>query len=563
VADTFITKDRAYTSTGAPEVAGNVVVIGNAGADYDARGYISAYDLKTGELAWRFFTVPRDPALGPQEHPELEMALETWDPKSRWDVGGGGTPWNAMVYDPELNLLYVGTGNAALFNWHERSPSGGDNLFLSSILAINPDTGRLVWYYQETPRESWDYTSVQPMVLGDLNIDGRTRKVLMHAPKNGFFYVLDRATGELLRAHKYVPLNWATHVDLKTGRPAIDVKAVDYQDTPKFVVPSGMGGHSWNPMAYDASKGIVYIPAIEGGALTWDPTKGHEYRPRMANSGTSILFGDMLLMDPAALQEPMRSALRKVQAGKRAQSYSVLKAFDPVTGETRWERRSPDYWDRAGILATATGLLFQGDDRGFFRVLDADTGAVLKEIEVGTSIMAAPMTYMVDGVQYVAVMAAWGGGGWFAPHDTSAAVKRGNQGRIVAFRLDGGAVPLPPLLGDPPPIPEPPPHTASAETIARGASLFRSSCALCHANKPHGMTPDLRRMRPETHRAFQSIVRDGALRFRGMPQWDDVFSKEDVDAIHAYLIEEAWKAYRAQQAGQTDSGSVAPTQLAH
>jgi quinohemoprotein ethanol dehydrogenase len=284
----------------------------------------------------------------------------------------------------------------------------------------------------------------------------------------------------------------------------------------------------------------------------------------MANAGNSILFGDMLFMDPALLQEPMRSALREVQASKRAQSYSVMKAFDPVTGSVRWERRSPDWWDRAGILATASGLLFQGDDRGFFRVIDADTGTVIKEIEVGTSIMAAPMTYTVKGVQYVAVMAAWGGGGWFAPHATSAAVKRGNQGRIIAFRLDGGAVPIPATLEDPPPMTEPPSQTAHADTVARGARLFRGSCSFCHANQPHGMTPDLRRMSADTHRAFQSIVHDGALRFRGMPQWDDVFSKEDVDAIHAYLIDEAWKVYRAQQGGKpAESGPVAPAQLAH
>ena len=559
VQDTFFDKTRAYTSTGAPEVAGNVVVIGNAGGDYDARGYVSAYDRKTGEFKWRFFVVPRDPALGPQEHPELEQAVKTWDPKSRWDVGGGGTPWGALVYDPELNLLYVGTGNAALFNWHERSPSGGDNLYLCSILAIDPDTGRLAWHYQETPRESWDYTSVQPIMLANLKIDGADRKVLMHAPKNGFFYVLDRATGELLRAEKYVPVNWATHVDLKTGRPAIDLAAVDYQDKPKFVVPSGMGGHSWNPMAYDASKGIVYIPSIEGGAVTWDATKGHTYRPKMTNSGTSILFGDLLATDPARLQEPMRSALAEVKKRGQDVSYSVLKAFDPVTGKTKWERRSTDWWDRAGILATASGLLFQGDDRGFFRVLDADTGAVLKEIEVGSSIMAAPMTYTVNGVQYVAVMAAWGGGGWFAPHPTSAATKRGNQGRIIAFRLDGGAAPLPPELGPPPPMEQPPQQTASADVIARGMGLFRGSCGMCHANQPNGMTPDLRRMSAGTHQAFQTIVRGGALRPRGMPQWDDVFSEGDVEAIHAYLVDEAWKAYR----GETGNAPVAPSQLAH
>jgi quinohemoprotein ethanol dehydrogenase len=564
VQDTFFDKSRAYTSTGAPEVAGDVVVIGNAGGDYDARGYVSAYDRRTGEFRWRFFVVPRDPALGPQEHPELEEALKTWDPKSRWDVGGGGTPWGSMVYDPELNLLYVGTGNAALFNWHERSPAGGDNLYLCSILAIDPDTGRLVWHHQQTPRESWDYTSVQPIMLADLEIDGQVRKVLMQAPKNGFFYVYDRATGELLRAEKYVPLNWATHVDLKTGRPNIDTAAVDYKDEPRFVIPSGMGGHSWNPMAYDASKRIVYIPTIEGGALTWDPTKGHEYRPKMTNSGTSILFGNLLEIDPERLQEPMKSALRKVKQQGLDKSYSALKAFDPVTGEVKWERRTTDYWDRAGVLATAGGLLFQGDDRGFFRALDADTGEVLKEIEVGTSIMAAPMTYTVDGVQYVAVMAAWGGGGWFAPHPTSAAVKRGNQGRIIAFRLDGGATPVPPELGPPPPMAEPPQQTASADVIARGAAMFRGSCGMCHANQPNGMTPDLRRMSPETHAAFQTIVRGGALRPRGMPQWDDIFSEEDVEAIHAFLIDEAWKAYNAERQGAAPTaGETGPRQLAH
>lgn len=564
VVDTFISKDRGYTSTGAPEVAGNVVVIGNAGADYDARGYVSGYDLKTGKLAWRFFVVPHDPALGPQEHPELDDALKTWDPKSRWDVGGGGTPWGALTYDPELNLLYVGTGNAALFNWHERSPSGGDNLYLCSILAINPDTGRLVWHYQETPRESWDYTSVQPIMLANLKVDGVERKVLMHAPKNGFFYVLDRATGKVLRAEKYVPLNWATHVDLATGRPEIDTKAVDYKDGPKWVVPSGMGGHSWNPMSYDASKGIVYIPTIEGGAVTADLTKGHEYRPKRTNSGTSILFGDLLLLNPERMPGPMGTALADVQKRGLHQSYSALKAFDPVTGKVAWERRTTDWWDRAGLLGTAGGLLFQGDDKGFFRVLDADTGAVLKEIEVGSPIMAAPMTYTVDGVQYVAVMAAWGGGGWFAPHATSAAVKRGNAGRILAFKLDGGAAPLPPVLGDPPPMVEPPQQTADAATIARGAGMFRGSCGMCHANVPNGMTPDLRRMSAATQGVFQDIVRGGALRLRGMPQWDDVFSVEDVDAIHAYLIDEGWKAYRTQQTGTAAAPApVAPAQLAH
>jgi len=564
--DTVVDHDRGYTSTGRPEVAGNVVVIGNGGADYDARGYVSAYDTSTGQLRWRFFIVPHDPKLGPQENKAVQdIALPTWDPDSRWDVGGGGTPWGSMVYDPELDLLYVGTGNAALFNWHERSPKGGENLFLCSLLAIRPATGELAWYYQETPRDSWDFTATQQIVLADMQIDGAMHKVLLQAPKNGFFYVLDRQTGKVLRASQYVPVDWATHVDLATGKPQLDNDAADYDygGPPKFVVPSGMGSHSWNAMSWDAKRGLAFIPAIEGGALTADTTKGHVYRPKLTNSGSSILFGDSLLASPASLPEPMKSALQKLQDSGRAQSYSVLKAFDPLTGKVKWERRTTDWWDRPGVLSTDGGVLFQGTDRGQFRVLDADTGAVLKEIEVGSSIIDTPMTYTVDGVQYVAVQAAWGGGGWFAPHPTSAVIKYGNEGRIIAFRLDGGATPLPPEINRNPVIPEPPPRIADAQAIQRGARAF-GNCRSCHANRPDGMTPDLR-MTPLLRSAasFSAVVLKGALRPRGMPQWDDVLSASDAEAIRAYLIDEAWRAYDARKAGAPDQPQAVISETAH
>ncbi len=565
-ADTVVDHNRGYTSTGRPEVAGNVVVIGNGGADYDARGYVSAYDLKTGDLKWRFFMVPRDPALGPQENKEVEeIALPTWDPKSRWDAGGGGTPWGPMVYDPELNLLYLGSGNAALFNWHERSPSGGDNLFLCSLLAIHPDTGELAWYYQEVPRESWDFTATQQIVLTDLEVDGQMHKVLMQAPKDGFYYVLDRETGKVLRAEKYVPVNWATHVDLKTGRPEIDNEVADYGfgKPPKWVVPSGMGGHSWNAMTWDAKRHLAFIPAIEGGSVTWDGTDGHVYRPLQANSGNSILFGDSLYANPDNVRGPMGEKLREVQKTGENVSYSVLKAFDPLTGEVKWERRNTDWWDRPGILSTDGGVLFQGTDRGLFRVIDSDTGEVLKEIEVGSSIIDSPMTYTVDGVQYVAVQAGWGGGGWFAPHPTSAVIKYGNAGRIIAFRLDGGETPLPKEIDRNAAIPKPPDQFADAQTIARGARLF-GSCRSCHANRPDGMTPDLRRAGSlGSARTFQSVVLGGILRSRGMPQWDDVLSAEDTEAIRAYLVDLAQTAYQAQQSGVKENEEVVPTDTAH
>jgi quinohemoprotein ethanol dehydrogenase len=546
--DTFIFKDRAYTSSGAPEVAGDVVVIGNAGADYDARGYVSAYDRLSGELRWRFFLVPGDPALG-FEHPEMQMAAQTWDPNSRWDVGGGGTAWNAMSYDPELNLLYVGTGNSALFNWQERSPQGGDNLFLCSILAIDADSGRLVWHYQQVPKESWDYTATQPFILTDLSIDGNVRKVLMQAPKAGFFYILDRATGELLSADPYVPVNWASHVDLATGKPQMNSE-IEYWNTknPVFVLPSGMGGHAWNPMSWSPQTGLVYIPAIEGGAMTYDPTEGHFYRPKQANSGNSTLFGDMMTMSPDLLQEPMRSALAEIQAAGKAGSRSALKAFDPVTGVTRWEVESEGWWDRAGVLSTAGGIVFQGTDSGYLRAYDADTGDELLNLFIGSSIIAAPITYKMDGEQFLLVTTGWGGGGWFAPHPTSAVLKYGNQGRFIALKLGGEEVPLPDEVSALGPLPEPPvANTADPERIAAGRVLFSRSCAICHANVDGGMTPDLRRMSANTHASFNAIVLNGARRYRGMPQWDDVLNEDEAGAIHDYLIDLAWLSFQAQQ----------------
>ncbi|HTR47625.1 MAG TPA: PQQ-dependent dehydrogenase, methanol/ethanol family [Verrucomicrobiae bacterium] len=501
-ADTIVDKKKAYTSTGAPQVAGKVVVIGNAGAEYDARGYVSAYDLDTGKFAWRFYTVPGDPSK-PYENPELEMAAKTWDPKSKWDMGGGGTVWGDMAYDPELNLLYFGTGNGTYYDQSQRSPSGGDNLFIASLLAINPDTGRLVWHYQEAPGDQWDYDVVQQIVLADLKIGGRVRKVLMQAPKTGFFYIIDRKTGQVLSAEKYVPVTWADHVDLKTGRPveASDARSYRYSSNGKRLIePSPMGGHNWNPMSWDPQTGLVYIPATENG------------------------------------QEGIFS-------GK-----SFVRAWDPIRSKIVWDVPRPDWWDRGGTLATAGGLVFAGTVTGHFYAYDALTGKTLKDINTGSSIMAAPMSYSVDGTQYVAVMSAWGGGGWNFVHPESAAYQRGNEGRILVFRLDGGATPMPKLLPPISPIPQPPALTASADTIKKGSDLFGAHCSTCHLNQPGSLAPDLRRMTPETHDAFKQIVLGGILQNAGMPPWDDVLTPADADAIHAYLISIAWDGYNKQQA---------------
>jgi len=502
VADSITDKKVGYTVTGAPEVAGHVVVIGNAGAEYDARGYVSAYDLDTGKLAWRFYTVPGDPSK-PQESPELELAMKTWDPKSRWDMGGGGTVWDSMVYDPELNLLYFGTSNGTFLDRSRRSPSGGDNLYIASILAINPDTGRLAWHYQEVPGDQWDYDTLQPIILTDLKIGGRPRKILMQASKDGFFYIIDRKTGQVLSAEKFVPVTWAERVDLKTGRPVEAPGARDYKflfNGKNYLHPASMGGHNWNPMSYDPRTGLVYIPEIE-------------------NSDAGLFTGK-----------------------------TYLRAWDPLGSKTIWEAPFGGWWDHAGVLSTAGGLVFQGNGPGHFIAYDAATGKKLKDIDVGSTIMAAPMSYEVGGVQYVAVMAAWGGGGWSYVHPENAAYQRGNEGRIIVFKLGGGATPIPPLLPPIQPIPQPPPLTASADVVKQGGALFAARCAGCHVNQPRSEAPDLRRMTPETHAAFQQIVLGGILKSAGMPPWDGILSPEDADAIHAYLISISWDAYNKEQA---------------
>jgi quinohemoprotein ethanol dehydrogenase len=545
-ADSIIDRTRGYSSSGAPEVAGNVVVIGNSGGEYDTRGYITGYDLITGHQVWRFFTVPGDPQR-PIENPELAVAAKTWDPHSRWDLGGGGNVWDGMTYDPELNLLYVATGNGATYNHTRRSPTGGDNLYLSSILAIHPDTGRLAWYYQETPGDEWDYDANSPLILTTLTLQGRARKVLMHAPKNGFFYVLDRATGKLLSADAYAPVTWARGVDLKTGRPMSNPDAV-YESGPKLIYPSQVGAHTWNPMAFSSQTGWVYIPAVEFGMVMYTLPDA-ERRPGLLNMGADAVPVD-LLDHAEALPIEIKTALASGALTRGTidpQPRSLLLAWDPTTGRVMWRKPTSDYWDHGGVLATAGGLVLQGSTDGHLRVFDARSGSLLKDIDTGTSIIAAPMSYSVDGAQYIAVMAADGGALWFVPHPENASYKYANTGRILAFCLDGEAVPLPRSLPPIEPIPPSPAQNATADQIARGESLFNDNCAGCHANMPRARSPDLTRLSPGIHAAFDAIVLGGLLKEQGMPQWNDVLTTDDAHAIHAYLIKLSQDAFLAQE----------------
>jgi len=555
--DTIVDHERGYTITGSTYVAGDVVVIGNSGAELDARGYVSAYKIDSGELAWRFYTVPAS-ATGPFENPELEAAAKTWDPKSRWEVGLGGTVWDGMAYDPELNLLYVGVGNSALYPRKLRSPSGGDNLYVSSILALNPGTGRLVWHYQTTPGDQWDYTATQKMILAQLQIDGRERRVLLQAPKNGFFYVLDRATGELLSAEPYAPVTWATGVDKTTGRP-IESPQGDYSDAPKLVFPGPAGSHNWQPMAFNPGTGLVYIPVLVAPAVFWVPDAPFVYEKGGINTGAMYAFparnaGDWGLESAAARHLP---PLSKLAAGLPDPTIrGMLRAWDPVAHRVVWEVDTSEHWlgemnsiwNGGGVMTTAGNLVFQGRSTGYLYVYRADNGQQLAAVNVGTSIMAAPMTYELDGVQYVAVQAGYGGAlGGVHPVGT-AAQRYGNAGRIVVFKLGGGAVPLPAELHQDTAMPRPAVERfGSASEIDAGNALLKRHCTRCHSNEAPGAIPDLRRMSAQTHKEFDAIVLGGSRAAKGMGSFKSLITPTEARDIHAAVVASAWQAYEAQQ----------------
>ncbi|WP_439817776.1 PQQ-dependent dehydrogenase, methanol/ethanol family [Zavarzinia sp. CC-PAN008] len=510
-----IDRERPYTITGAPRIVNGKVIIGNGGAELGVRGYVSAYDAKTGEMAWRFYTVPGDPSK-PFENPELEAAAKTWSGGKWWEVGGGGTVWDSMSYDPELNLLYVGTGNGSPWSRELRSPGGGDNLYLSSILALNPDTGRLVWYYQTTPGDTWDYTATQHLMLADLQINGETRKVIMQAPKNGFFYVLDRETGKLISADKYVHVTWASHVDLATGRPVETEEGSRWANKPELVFPSPYGGHNWQPMAFSPKTGFVYIPAMEI-PFVFGPDPNYQYRPGAWNLGTP------LSTEPVANPEPGPELVGKVIA------------WDPVSKREAWSVKSWGPWN-GGLLATAGNLIFQGTGDGKVRALNATTGEILWQAPAQTGVIAPPVTYTIDGVQQVSILAGWGGAFGLAAGAAAKAAQVKSVGRILTFTL-GGKETLPPteIAALQPELPE---GETPADQVRKGHALFGQFCSACHGADAvaGGVIPDLRYSSAAIHASWQDIVMGGILKDRGMASFADLIKAEDADAIHAYVI---------------------------
>ncbi|MEM8981809.1 MAG: PQQ-dependent dehydrogenase, methanol/ethanol family [Pseudomonadota bacterium] len=557
-ADTFAGEPGRKSSTGAPRVAGDVVVIGFGGADMNARGYFTAYDLDTGEQRWRFYTVPGSPEL-PYEHPELEWAAGTWDPNSLWEAGLGGTVWDNMVYDPELNILYVGTGNSAVYAQKYRSPAGGDNLFVASILAIDPDTGRLLWHYQTTPGDQWDYTATQNMILTDLDWNGETRQVLLQAPKNGFFYVLDRVSGELLSAEKYAPANWASHVDMATGKPVL-TDAADYVTKPSIVWPSTRGAHNWRPMSLSPDTGLVYIPAYEAVDLKVNLFPDEfDYDPRHWSAGVLPLplieaavdaVDGFYPADDSINKDLLKQVIRD-NRDKVPPNRTVLRAWDPVAAKIVWDIDIPEFGNSGAVLSTAGGLLFHTKPDGHLNVYNDETGELLKSIDTGSGMMAAPATYEIDGEQYIVTMSGLGGGGFFSYPPYTAAYKYGNSGRMMAFKLGGEETPKPNEITWPS-QPEPPARTGDKETVLAGKRLFSWNCSVCHVNTGVGAIPNLKNMQPGTHQIFSQIVLEGLLVPNGMPSFADALTVEEVDAIHAYLIDTAWASFTSNARNETD-----------
>ena len=526
--DTVTDRTRAYTITGAPRVAKGKVFIGNGGAEYGVRGYVTAYDTESGEKVWRFFTVPGDPSLG-FEDPAMEMAAKTWKGTKWWEFGGGGTVWNSIVYDPDFNNVYLGVGNGSPWTREIRSPGGGDNLFLASIVAVDADTGKYKWHYQTTPEDNWDYTAVQDMALADMEIDGEKKKVLLQAPKNGFFYVIDRSNGKVLRAHPFAAVTWATHVDLETGRP-VENPDVDYSENGSFVLPGPLGAHNWQAMSVDLDAGLVYIPAQENAFFyaideNYKKTGIYKRNPGRWNMGIEMSsLAQNVLSNLESMPEPG----------------GFLKAFDPLTGETKWSVPIPHYWN-GGVLGTAGGLVFQGDALGMFSAYDKETGERLWEFNTYTSMLAPPISFEIDGEQYVSILTGSGGGDLFGgeplpPIEIQASLTYNNFGRLLVFKLGGKEkLPIPDVRDTT--IPEQVLADASNNQIRNGESNYNQYCAVCHGFvvKSAGGLPDLRKMTTGTHDLFNKIVLEGILGSNGMAGFADVLSEDEVGNIHHYV----------------------------
>ncbi|MFI5312277.1 MAG: PQQ-dependent dehydrogenase, methanol/ethanol family, partial [Gemmatimonadales bacterium] len=537
---TAVTTDTAkpYAITGAPRIAKGKVLIGNAGAEYGVRGYVTAYDAETGKQAWRTYTVPGDPAKG-FESKALEVAVKTWK-GTDWTQGAGGTPWDAIVYDPDLDLVYVGTGNGTAWYRALRSKDEGDNLYVASILALRGSTGEQAWYYQVAPGDNWDYDATQPLMLADLTIGGKARKVIMQAPKTGFFYVLDRETGEFLSAEAYAKgITWTTGIDKKTGRPVELPEEIS--GTKAFLAsPDPSGAHNWNPIAYSPATGLVYLAVKNGLTALHAPDANWKFDPKRDNVGFDAKYEGPLLAKLAKLPPPT----------------GELVAWNPVEQRAVWRAPYPVV-EGGGVLATAGNLVFQGRSDGILGAYNAKDGKKLWEYDAGTGIMAPPVTYLVDGVQYITLMAGWGGPSGLENPVGQGPVKPG-FGRILTIAIGGSAkLSVSPYGHKEPPVPAMA-VTASKAELKEGGMLYGSFCAVCHGdNAVSAAIPDLRYSTAETHRQFEAIVLGGARDSLGMTSWKGVLTSAQVHTIEQYVLNQS--AESAKKADAAKKAAAAKT----
>lgn len=512
--ETIIDRARPYTITGAPRVVRDKVIIGNAGAELGVRGYVTAYDVQTGAQRWRWFTVPGDPAK-PFEDASMERAAKTWDPAGKWWLpGGGGTVWDSMAYDPALNLLYIGTGNGSPWSRNLRSPAGGDNLYLASIVALDPDTGEYVWHYQETPGDNWDYTSTQSIVLADLTIAGRPRKVLLHAPKNGFFFVIDRSNGQFISAMNFVDVNWASGYD-RQGRPIERAEARSH-DRPYDAIPGPNGAHNWHPMAFSPQTGLAYIPAqnLPSTLMVDHSWSYNSNRPGQVHSGLGWNVGAFVnKVPPSSLP------------------FGRLIAWDPLRQKEVWRYEHVSPWN-GGTLATAGNLVFQGTADGRFMAFDATTGEPLWQSPTGSGVIAAPATYRIDGKQYVSIAVGWGGIQGLARRATDYE----STGRVFTFAL-GSRAPMPALIAyrqgallsgvsyDP-------------DQVQAGKLLYVSHCVMCHgvpAVDRGGAIRNLGYSQAALIENLDRILFGGPFTSLGMPDFTGRLEPDDVGKIKAFI----------------------------
>ena len=511
--DTIADPKRSYTITGAPRIVKGNVIIGQAGAEYDVRGHVSAYDAMSGKLKWRWFTVPGDPSK-PYENAAMKTAAATWDPSAKyWEAGGGGTVWDSVAYDPELNLLYIGTDNGTPWSRNLRSPKGGDNLFLASIVALDADTGRYVWHYQEVPGENWDYSSTQSIILADLTLDGKKRKVLLHAPKNGFFFVIDRTNGKYISANNYVDVNWATGYDAK-GRP-IEVPEAR-SDKLRDAIPGPFGAHNWHPMSFNPTTGLVYVPT-QNVPINMADDKNWGFnsnKPGQPHGGLGWNLA-MNLGEPTPANKP----------------FGRLIAWDPVAKKEAWRVEQVSPWN-GGTLATAGNLVFQGTADGRFVAYNAKSGEKVWEAAVGTGAVAAPSTYEVDGTQYVSIAVGWGGVYGLSQRAT----EREGPGTVYTYKI-GGKAPLPEfatyrmgtLVAG---VKYDPAH------VQEGGGLYVSNCIFCHGVPGvdrGGNIKNLGYIPSEELGNLKSFVFNGPFVSQGMPDFTGKLTDEQVTKIQAFI----------------------------